>query len=135
MNARSKLVRHELLKEYKEISNRCEIHVFCVSNKDYGFKSSCQEYNDLSAIGSGIPELRGYCHSVVAAARSRAVKYFLQVEIHGLVQMLENWVAALDLEKPPTIPSDCVQKLHSVKKRMLMVVFDETYLHLPEYRT
>lgn len=135
MNARSSLVKLEPLRQYKEISNRSEIHVFCVSNKDYGFQPSYQEYNDLSATGSGIPELRSNCRSVVAAAPSRAVKHLLKVEIHGLVQMLENWVAAFELEKPPTIPSDCVQKLHSVQKKMLMIIFDDTYLHLLQYHT
>lgn len=62
-------------------------------------------------MNSGIPDLRLFCHSIVANAQFRASKHFLEVENHGLIQMLEVWVAALDQDVLPTIPPDCVENL------------------------
>ena len=93
------------------------ISVFCIGNGDYdmGSKRSWDsETRNILIPGSGIPQLRNFCHSVVARAQFRVTNHFLDVEIPDLVQSLEVWMASVEQGAPPLIPVDCIPELQWV---------------------
>jgi hypothetical protein len=71
----------------------------------------------MAVQGSGIPELRQFCHSIVDKAQFRASNHFLGVELPDLLQSLEVWLAASEQESSPTVSSDCANDLKSVWPR------------------
>lgn len=109
MKERNKWAKENVIRRYNNVD------VFCVGNIDYGGSEySGSEDRVQAAIGSGIPDLRRFCHSLVAKAQLRAAKHLLEVEMQGLIQWLEVWVIALDQEVVPIIPPGCVPHLQRV---------------------
>ena len=73
------------------------------------------EARDLAIQGSGIPELRRHCHSIVSKAQFRVSTHFLEVEVPDLIQSLEVWMASADSRSPPPIPHESISGLQLVK--------------------
>ena len=82
------------------------------------------EAREMAIQGSGIPELRRHCHSIVSKAQFRVSNHFLEVEVPDLVQSLEVWMASADSRSPPPIPHESISDLQSVKNR-LYATYDE----------
>jgi len=103
-------------KSYASLANHHELEVFCVSNRYYegtGFTSN--NAKDISRSMSGIPELRQFCHTVVAEAQLQAAIHYLDVKCLGLLQQLELWTEATETEKNESVISpDCVEELRNV---------------------
>ncbi len=93
--ARNDDIREQLVKAYCDFSPAGNLDVFCVANQDYqGRYGQGEEAHKLAIQGSGIPELRRFCHSIPARAQFRATNHFLEVQLKGLVQSLELWLSA-----------------------------------------
>lgn len=80
-----------------------------------GDRSWDSETRNILVPGSGIPELRHFCHSVVARAQFRASNHFLDVEIPDLVQSLEVWAASIEQGTQHLIPLNLVPELQTVR--------------------
>ena len=64
---------------------------------------------------SGIPELRKFCHTVVAEAQFHAALHYLDVKCLGLLQQLELWTQSTSTkEATDVVLSDCVDQLFDV---------------------
>lgn len=117
MKWRNNQAKEGLMKKCAKSDRADNLNIFCVGNKDYeGSGYWGPETRIIAAEGSGIPDLRRFCHSVVAKAQFRATINFLDVEMHGLIQKLEVWIAALDQVAIPEIPRDCVANLQLVSE-------------------
>lgn len=117
VEARNADVKRKVLEKYRPFAGNSSISVFCIGNEDYdmgGDNFSDSETRNILVPGSGIPELRHFCHSVVARSQFRVSDHFLEVEINDLVQSLEVWMASVEQGALPLIPLDCVPKLQAV---------------------
>ena len=94
-----------------------EIQVFCVGNKDYeGHDYWEPQSRKLAVQGSGIPDLRRSCYSIVEGDSLREAKHFLEVEVPDLVhsiKLLKEAVAETD--STPSLPIDLIEKLQDVR--------------------
>ena len=115
VQARNKKITKKLTTQYQEyVQARC-LNMFFIGNKDYeGIDYMGEQARELAVEGSGIPELRRYCHTIVGKAQFRASSHFLDVQISGLVQSLEVWVEASQNDDLPAIPQDCISDLRDV---------------------
>ena len=75
-----------------------------------------QKAREIMIPGSGIPDLRFYCHSLVDKAQFRACHNLLDVDLPDLVQSLEVWVTAAGQAIPPAIPLNCTKDLQKVNQ-------------------
>ena len=76
------------------------------------------EAREIAIQGSGIPELRRHCHSIVSKAQFRVSNHFLEVEVPDLVQSLEVWTASADCRAPPPLPQESIPDLQSVRDQL-----------------
>lgn len=67
-----------------------ELQVFCVSNTWY--EKYCPKGNQELVQGSGIPDLRRFCHTVAAEMHLNEAKQFLRSRLLGLLESLEVYV-------------------------------------------
>lgn len=90
--------------------------MFCVSNRYYdGTQFTTNNAKDIARSLSGIPELRQFCHTVVAEAQLHAACHYLDVKCLGLLQQLELWTQATETETDgPLISPDSVGELRNV---------------------
>ena len=89
--------------------------VFCVANKDYEGEEFDNRSTHFEAIkGSGIPELRRFCRSVVARAQFQACDYFLQFDVPNLVQSLQAWLDAYAQTPHPPSLSHVIDPIQQV---------------------
>ena len=72
------------------------------------------EARDVAIKGSGIPELRRHCHTIVTRAQFKASNHFLEVEIPELIQSLEVWVESAEQNSGPSVPPNRVPELQTV---------------------
>ncbi|KAL8716089.1 MAG: hypothetical protein Q9225_006224 [Loekoesia sp. 1 TL-2023] len=118
VNARNSDIKRTLKKRYANPDADMTVHVFCVGNRDYeGVEYRNQEARNKAVHGSCIPELRQFCHSLVARAQHKASIHFLDVELPSLIQSLEVWLSASQQEPLTTIDSQIVSKLKSGLER------------------
>ncbi len=113
---RNEEVREKILKEYASlVTETTSLRVFCIGNKDYEHRElRFREAQMLAIRGSGVPELRDFCHSVVAKAQFRASNHFLETQIPGLIQSLKLWIEAADNEPGPLLPTNALPALREV---------------------
>ena len=118
VSARNAEIKKTLLENYASDLGNANLHVFCVGNIDYdmeGERMIDSEARDIAIKGSGIPELRRHCHTIVSRAQFRASNHFLEVEIPELVQSLEVWVESAEQDSVPSLPPNCVPELQTVR--------------------
>ncbi|KAL8950134.1 MAG: hypothetical protein Q9222_003811 [Ikaeria aurantiellina] len=107
-------IKHSVRNSYAKHAAGLNVKVFCVGNRDYeGFGYRCEEARDHAVRGSCIPELRRFCHSVVAQAQYRASMHFLEVELPTLIRSCEVWLDAADQESSTVIDPQIVTTLQS----------------------
>lgn len=95
IEARNADIREQLVNAYSDLFPARDLDVFCVANQDYqGHIEQGEEAHELAILGSGIPSLRRFCHSIPARAQFRATNHFLEVQLKSLVQSLELWLSA-----------------------------------------
>ncbi|KAL8846664.1 MAG: hypothetical protein Q9221_008271 [Calogaya cf. arnoldii] len=116
VSARNTDVERALRIRYVSPGPGLSINVFCVGNRDYeGAEYRSQEAHLRAIQGSGIPDLRRFCHSVVAQAQYDASLHFLEVELASLLQSLEVWLSVSEqttrVSVDPQIVSDLQTKL------------------------
>ncbi|KAL8647071.1 MAG: hypothetical protein Q9210_005769 [Variospora velana] len=118
--ARNAAVKREVKKRYAVPDIGMAINVFCVGNRDYeGADFRSQEARNMAVHGSCVPELRRFCHSVVARAQHRASMHFLEVEVPSLIESLEVWLSVAQQKCPTAINPQIVLDLESGLKRRL----------------
>lgn len=113
---RNETVRQKVLTNYASLVNdAASLRVFCVGNKDYEHREiHFREAQMLAIKGSGVPELRDFCHSIVAKAQFRASNHFLETQIPDLIQSLKLWMEAAKDEPGPVLPSNALSDLEEV---------------------
>ncbi|MCJ1245077.1 hypothetical protein MMC30_002278 [Trapelia coarctata] len=121
VTARNNSIKEDVTRNYSSLANNHELRVFCVSNRYYeGTVFTSNDAKDIARSMSGIPELRLFCHTVVAEAQLQAAIYYLDVKCLGLLQQLELWTEATETEKTePLVSPDCVGKLRDDLKEEL----------------
>ncbi|KAL8868691.1 MAG: hypothetical protein Q9174_004824, partial [Haloplaca sp. 1 TL-2023] len=114
VSARNTNVERELRQHYEIPDTRLSITVFCVGNRDYeGAEYRSQEARQRALLGSGIPDLRRFCHSIVAQAQYEASLHFLEVELASLVQSLEVWLSVAEQENVVAIDPHAITDLQA----------------------
>ena len=116
ISARNTDIETRLRAVYAGLSGNHDINVFCVANKDYqGDPEQSPDAHAIAVEGSGIPDLRRFCHSIVAEAQFRAADHYIEVQIKGLIQSLQVWLTAADGQDPlPVLPADCMKDSRTV---------------------
>ncbi|KAL8905916.1 MAG: hypothetical protein Q9171_006480 [Xanthocarpia ochracea] len=110
VNARNTDVTRALQRRYTSAAVGLIIEVFCVGNRDY--EGDAFGVRDQRAIqGSCIPDLRRFCHSVVAQAQYDATLHFLEVELSSLVQSLEAWLSVFEQKALVTVDPQIITDL------------------------
>ena len=118
VSARNADIKKKLLAKYASDSGKANLNVFCVGNNDYDIEGDLRmdpEARDVAIKGSGIPELRRHCHTIVTRAQFKASNHFLEVEIPDLIQSLEVWVESAEQDSSPSVPPNCVPELQTVR--------------------
>ena len=118
VSARNAEIKKTLLAKYASDSGKTNINVFCIGNNDYDMEGDLRmdtEARDIAIKGSGIPDLRRHCHTIVARAQFRASNHFLNVEIPDLIQSLEVWVESAKQDSGSSVPLDRVPELQNVR--------------------
>ncbi|KAL8977326.1 MAG: hypothetical protein Q9205_006849, partial [Flavoplaca limonia] len=114
VSARNTTVERALRQRYETSLTTLSINVFCVGNRDYeGAEYRSQEARQKALKGSGIPDLRRFCHSIVGHAQYDASIHFLEVELASLVQSLEVWLSVSEQEKPVTVDPQIITDLQA----------------------
>ena len=114
VNARNTDVAQALQHRYTSAAVGLIIEVFCVGNRDY--EGDAFGIRDQRAIqGSCIPDLRRFCHSVVAQAQYEATLHFLEVELSSLVQSLEAWLSVFEQKALVTVDPQIITDLQLVR--------------------
>ena len=108
-----------MVNSYSSLTRQYELKVFCVSNRYYeGTNISSVDARDIARSVSGIPELRQFCHTVVAEAQFHAAINYLDVKCLGLLKQLELWTESTSTKlRKEVVPSDCVEQLREVSKK------------------
>ena len=112
------MIKGKVLAEYASEFGKANPNVFCIGNKDYdmeGERRMDPEARDIAIKGSGIPELRRHCHTIVTRAQFIASNHFLKVEIPDLIQSLEVWVESAEQDSGPPVSPNRVSELHTVR--------------------
>ncbi len=118
VSARNAEIRKKVLAKYASDFGNANLNVFCIGNNDYDIEGDLRmdpEARDIAINGSGIPELRRHCHTIVTRAQFRASNHFLEVEIPDLIQSLEVWVESAEQESVPSVPPNRVPELETVR--------------------
>ena len=118
VSARNSEIKKTLLAKYASDSGKEYLNVFCIGNIDYDMEGDLRmdtEARDIAIKGSGIPELRRHCHTIVARAQFKASNHFLNVEIPGLIQSLEVWVESAKQDIGSSVPPNRVSELQNVR--------------------
>lgn len=116
--ARNAEIKKRLLAKYASDFGNANLNVFCIGNNDYDMEGDLRmdpEARDIAIKGSGIPELRRHCHTIVTRAQFRASNHFLEVEIPDLIQSLEVWVESAGQHSVPSVPPNRVRDLQTVR--------------------
>ncbi|KAL3965416.1 hypothetical protein ACCO45_002420 [Purpureocillium lilacinum] len=90
VRARAQHVKANLQRIYASKMDGRELQVFCVSNTWY--EKYCPKGNQELVQGSGIPDLRRFCHTVAAEMHLNEAKQFLRSRLLGLLESLEVYV-------------------------------------------
>ncbi|KAH8703638.1 hypothetical protein BGW36DRAFT_287095 [Talaromyces proteolyticus] len=98
IDARNQHVTEGLQEEYGPKLSGGKLEVFCISNRTY--KKFSRAGNVSMVRASGIPELRRFCHSIVANARLLEAKNVLQSKISGLLNSIELWTRTVPVSVP-----------------------------------
>ena len=116
MRARNADLVDKMISRYPQLRGPDGIaKVFCVANKAYEGEEFVNRSAHFEAIkGSGIPELRRFCRSVVARAQFQACDYFLQFDVPNLVQSLQTWLDAYILTPHPPSLSHVIDPIQQV---------------------
>ncbi|KAL8662726.1 MAG: hypothetical protein Q9168_008214, partial [Polycauliona sp. 1 TL-2023] len=110
--ARNAGVEGALRKRYESTETSLSINVFCIGNRDYeGAEFRSQDAHHRAIQGSGVPNLRRFCHSVVGQAQYDASIHFLEVELASLLQSLEVWLSVSEQENLVTIDPQIITDL------------------------
>jgi len=80
-------VKASLQRIYASKMGGRELEVFCVSNTWY--EKYCPKGNQELVQGSGIPDLRRFCHTVAADIHFNEANQFLRSRLSGLLDSLE----------------------------------------------
>lgn len=88
-SARNEHVKVGLQKAYASKVPEGKLEVFCVSNILY--ETFTKKGNSDMVAGSGIPELRRFCHSIAADAQLLEAKHFLKSKLASLFSSLDLW--------------------------------------------
>ena len=118
VSARNADIETKLLAKYAPDFGNAKLNVFCVGNIDYDIEGDLimdPEARDIAINGSGIPQLRRHCHTIVSTAQFRASNHFLEVEIPDLMQSLEVWMESAEQISLPSVPPNCVPELQTVR--------------------
>ena len=118
VSARNAEIKKKVLAKYASDSGKASLNVFCIGNNDYDIEGDLRmdpEARDIAIKGSGIPELRRHCHTIVTRAQFRASNHFLEVEIPDLIQSLEVWVESAEQDPGPSVPPNRVPELETVR--------------------
>ena len=118
VSARNTDIKKKVLVKYASDSSKADLNVFCIGNNDYDIEGDLRmdpEARDIAIKGSGIPELRRHCHTIVTRAQFRASSHFLEVEIPDLIQSLEVWVESAKQDSGSSVPPDRVPELQTVR--------------------
>ena len=118
VSARNAEIKQTLLANYASDVGSANLNVFCVGNNDYDMEGDLRmdpDARNIAIEGSGIPELRRHCHTIVSRAQFRASNHFIEVEIPDLVQSLEVWVESAEQDSVPSFPPNCVPELETVR--------------------
>lgn len=111
IDARNCHVKQGLQSAYAAKVPGGNLEVFCVSNTIYE-KFSKKANNDMvhgMVMGSGIPELRQFCHSVTAEARLLEAKHFLQSSLSSLLNSIDTWT------NTAPVPNEGDDNAHSIE--------------------
>ena len=113
---RNQRIERDVLTKYASlVTGSANLRVFCIGNKDYeGHEIDYAEARALAINGSGVPELRDFCHSVVAKAQFRASNHFIETQIPDLIQSLKLWVEAAGDDPGAVIPPNVLPDLREV---------------------
>ena len=91
-DVRNYQTRKKLLQKYNNKMQDRNLHAFCVGNQDYGGHGyNFSQSRNFLVEKSGIPELRRFCHSIIARAQFRADKHFLDTETPNLILSFSLW--------------------------------------------
>ncbi|OAQ89902.1 hypothetical protein VFPFJ_06316 [Purpureocillium lilacinum] len=90
VRARAQHVKANLQRIYASKMDGRELQVFCVSNTWY--EKYCPKGNQELVQGSGIPDLRRFCHTVAADMHLNEAKQFLRSRLLGLLESLDLYV-------------------------------------------
>ncbi|KAL8696199.1 MAG: hypothetical protein Q9224_002922 [Gallowayella concinna] len=114
VSARNIDVKKALRSRYAGMETSLSINVFCIGNRDYeGAEYRSKEAHERAIQGSCIPDLRRFCHSIVASAQYRASVHFLEVELPSLIQSLEVWLSVSEQKALTTIDPRIIRGLQS----------------------
>ncbi|MCJ1431481.1 hypothetical protein MMC27_000834 [Xylographa pallens] len=118
ITARNNSIKEDVVNSYSSLAKQHELKVFCVSNRYYeGTDISSVNARDIARSISGIPELRQFCHTVVAEAQFHAAVHYLDVKCLGLLKQLELWTESISTkDREEVVPSDCVEQLREVSR-------------------
>ncbi|KAL8649989.1 MAG: hypothetical protein Q9226_005335 [Calogaya cf. arnoldii] len=112
VSARNTDVERALRTRYLSLAPGLSVNVFCVGNRDYeGAEYRSQEAHLRAIQGSGIPDLRRFCHSVVAHAQYDASLHFLEVELASLLQSLQVWLSVSEQKDRVSVDPQIVTDL------------------------
>ena len=117
VSARNAEITKKVPAKYASNSGKANLNVFCIGNNDYDIEGDLRmdpEARDIAIKGSGIPELRCHCHTIVTRAQFKAFNHFLEVEIPDLIQSLEVWVESAEQDSGPSVPPNRVPELQTV---------------------
>ncbi|KAL8749362.1 MAG: hypothetical protein Q9199_007731 [Rusavskia elegans] len=114
VSARNTDVERALRLRYDSPGAGFSINVFCVGNRDYeGAEYQSQEAHQRAIQGSGVPDLRRFCHSIVAQAQYDASLHFLEVELASLLQSLEVWLSVSEQKNLVTVDPQIITDLQA----------------------
>ncbi|MCJ1479142.1 hypothetical protein MMC13_007826 [Lambiella insularis] len=113
ITARNNSIKEDIIKNYSSLATQHELKVFCVSNRYYdGEIFDTNTAKDLARSLSGIPELRQFCHTVVAEAQFYAAVHYIDVKCLGLLRQLDLWTQATSIqEREQIIQPNSVEEL------------------------
>ncbi|TVY75935.1 hypothetical protein LSUE1_G004583, partial [Lachnellula suecica] len=92
IDARNAHVKEGLQQAYSFNIPGGKLEVFCVSNTTY--EKYARKGNNEMVRGSGIPDLRRFCHTLTAGAQLLEAKHFLQSKLASLLSSVQIWASA-----------------------------------------
>ena len=115
--ARNNDVKTELREIYSRHSYNIEPDIFCIANQDYRGSDIQSKNSDALALAirySGVPELRSFCHSIMAKAKFGEANHYIRDRVFGLVKSLELWLDVATKQDRSLIPARCGEALTEV---------------------